>query len=383
MATANGSGESNANQVVIPCIVFFALTPIFIIIRLWSRIATRSTIGADDWTIMVSFVCVLVVQILMMFSVSYGFGRHVYELETQDRLMALKLFYVAQIFYKLTINLTKASILALYLRIFVQRWCRICCYVLVSIILAYMVATTASSIFQCSPISGAWDKSSKPTCIDLTKNWYANAGFSIATDILILLLPMQPIWASKLPVNQKRALMLVFALGGFVTVTSIMRSTTLKFSTKTPDMTYDIASTLWTMIEQNVAIICACLPMCRLPLAFLFPSTFGSTSRQRSSYKYGGSNNSHNAARSNKTSNNMSSSQHSSSHSAWQPYGGPAKTGGANRSIVHHSDDMSEEYILTSVKRQGSEDEGDGDGDAGAIRKTTRYEISYEREPSR
>ncbi|EGY21643.1 hypothetical protein VD0002_g6124 [Verticillium dahliae] len=383
MATANGSGESNANQVVIPCIVFFALTPIFIIIRLWSRIATRSTIGADDWTIMVSFVCVLVVQILMMFSVSYGFGRHVYELETQDRLMALKLFYVAQIFYKLTINLTKASILALYLRIFVQRWFRICCYVLVSIILAYMVATTASSIFQCSPISGAWDKSSKPTCIDLTKNWYANAGFSIATDILILLLPMQPIWASKLPVNQKRALMLVFALGGFVTVTSIMRSTTLKFSTKTPDMTYDIASTLWTMIEQNVAIICACLPMCRLPLAFLFPSTFGSTSRQRSSYKYGGSNNSHNAARSNNTSNNMSSSQHSSSHSAWQPYGGPAKTGGANRSIVHHSDDMSEEYILTSVKRQGSEDEGDGDGDAGAIRKTTRYEISYEREPSR
>ncbi|EEY19809.1 integral membrane protein [Verticillium alfalfae VaMs.102] len=170
MATANGSGETNANQVVVPCIVFFALTPIFIIIRLWSRIATRSTIGADDWTIMVSFVCVLVVQILMMFSVSYGFGQHVYELETKDRLMALKLFYVAQIFYKLTINLTKASILALYLRIFVQRWFRICCYVLVSIILAYMVATTASSIFQCSPISGAWDKSSKPTCIDLTKN---------------------------------------------------------------------------------------------------------------------------------------------------------------------------------------------------------------------
>ncbi|CRK25035.1 hypothetical protein BN1723_013500 [Verticillium longisporum] len=203
MATANGSGESNANQVVIPCIVFFALTPIFIIIRLWSRIATRSTIGADDWTIMVSFVCVLVVQILMMFSVSYGFGRHVYELETQDRLMALKLFYVAQIFYKLTINLTKASILALYLRIFVQRWFRICCYVLVSIILAYMVATTASSIFQCSPISGAWDKSSKPTCIDLTKNWYANAGFSIATDILILLLPMSRSGRASFPSTRR------------------------------------------------------------------------------------------------------------------------------------------------------------------------------------
>lgn len=77
-----------------------------------------------------------------------------------------------------------------------------------------MVATVGASIWQCSPIRGAWDKSIHPTCISLTKNWYANAGFAIATDILILGLPMQPIWTSKLPVNQKRALMSVFALGG-------------------------------------------------------------------------------------------------------------------------------------------------------------------------
>ena len=31
------------------------------------------------------------------------------------------------------------------------------------------------------------------------------------------------------------------------------------------------------MIEMNVAIICACLPMCRLPLAYIFPSILGST----------------------------------------------------------------------------------------------------------
>ena len=95
-----------------------------------------------------------------------------------------------------------------------QRWFRICCYVLIGIILSYMVATVCSSIFQCSPIRGAWDKSIPSTCISLTKNWYANAGFSIATDILILLLPMQPLWASKLPLRQKQILMLVFAFGG-------------------------------------------------------------------------------------------------------------------------------------------------------------------------
>lgn len=127
---------------------------------------------------------------------------------------ASQFFYVSQIFYKLTINLTKSSILLLYLRIFVQRWFRICCYLLLGIVLVYMVATTASSIWQCSPVEGAWDKSTRAKCISLTRNWYANAGYSIATDIMILCLPMQPIRASKLPAIQKKALMLVFALGG-------------------------------------------------------------------------------------------------------------------------------------------------------------------------
>ena len=31
------------------------------------------------------------------------------------------------------------------------------------------------------------------------------------------------------------------------------------------------------MIEENLAIICACLPVCRLPLAYAFPAYFSST----------------------------------------------------------------------------------------------------------
>ena len=123
------------------------------------------------------------------------------------------MFYIAQAFYKLTINLTKASILLLYLRIFVKRWFRVTCYTLLVIVLTYMVATTASSIWQCTPVVRAWDKSIPGTCISLTTNWYANAGFSIATDFIILGLPMYPIYESHLPVGQKIAVMVVFALG--------------------------------------------------------------------------------------------------------------------------------------------------------------------------
>jgi hypothetical protein len=95
----------------------------------------------------------------------------------------------------------------------VKKWFRVACYTLLGIIMAYMLATFASSVWQCTPVPRAWDKSIPGTCINITTNWYANAGFSIATDIIILGLPMYPIYTSQLPRSQKAALMVVFALG--------------------------------------------------------------------------------------------------------------------------------------------------------------------------
>lgn len=110
-------------------------------------------------------------------------------------------------------NMTKMSILMLYLRIFIQRWFRITCYVLLVIITSYMVAAFFASVFQCTPVARAWNKAIPGSCINITTNWYANAGFSIATDIIILTLPMYPLYKSKIILKRKIALMIVFALG--------------------------------------------------------------------------------------------------------------------------------------------------------------------------
>ncbi|RYP93561.1 hypothetical protein DL770_000303 [Monosporascus sp. CRB-9-2] len=274
LVEGNLPGDNNGPQIQIPAIVFFAVTSLFLAIRLWSRKQSRSGIGWDDWMIVISWAFAQIVSGLMLASCAYGFGQHIYNISPENKLIALKLFYTAQAFYKFTTNLTKTSILLLYLRIFVQNWFRITCYVLLGSILTYMVAATASSIWQCSPVARAWDKSLPGTCIDITANWYANAGFSIATDVVILTLPMFPIYQSRLPSSQKLALMVVFALGIFVTITSILRMLTLGFSSTSPDPTYDVASAVWTVIEQNVAVICACLPMCKCLLGRLFPSVF-------------------------------------------------------------------------------------------------------------
>ncbi|KAK3987647.1 integral membrane protein [Cladorrhinum sp. PSN332] len=279
MASDNLPGDSRAYQIQAPCIVFFVLTPFFVGVRLWARIKLRGWggLGWDDLSIVTAAVFATIVSGLMMGSCAYGFGQHIANLTRPNKLTTLKLFYVAQAFYKLSINMTKTSILILYLRIFPSKWFRVTCYVLISLILLYMMGTTASSIWQCSPLPRAWDKSIPGTCISITANWYANAGFSIATDVIILALPMHPIYTSQLPKSQKVALMVVFALGLFTTITSILRMQTLSFSSTSPDITYDIDSSIWTMTEIHLAIICACLPLCRLPLAYVLPVYFSSS----------------------------------------------------------------------------------------------------------
>lgn len=384
MVSGNLPGDSRALEIQIPCIVFFAVTPIFIAIRVWSRIQSRSGLGWDDWVIFASWVFAQTVSALMMASCAYGFGQHIKNLSVENKLMTLKLFYVAQAFYKLTINLTKASILLLYLRIFIQRWFRIACYVLLGIILSYMVATLASSIWQCTPIPRAWDWSIPGTCISIPKNWYANAGFSITTDILILLLPIQPIYTSKLPMNQKIALLVVFALGSFVTVTSILRMQTLNFSSTSPDRTFDIASSTWTIIEENVAIICACLPMCRKPLFYLFPSLSSSHKGSASSGYVSNSSNPQHSLKSGGTFKHAGTSR-----SDWSPYTENAESANkldldprrvAMRTQVMRAgnDDSSEEYILSPVGRRGGPTTDGSEEDGTVIRKIMAYEVTYD-----
>jgi hypothetical protein len=122
-------------------------------------------------------------------------------------------FYISQFTYKISINTTKASILLLYLRIFVQKRFRMACWILLGFVTLFGIATTLASVFQCTPIARTWNKSIKGVCVNTTIFWYANAGFSIVGDLVLLALPMPILYNLKLPLNQRLAVMLVFSLG--------------------------------------------------------------------------------------------------------------------------------------------------------------------------
>jgi hypothetical protein len=108
---------------------------------------------------------------------------------------------------------TKASIILLYLRLFVQKPFRIICRILMGFVITYGIATTLASIFQCTPIVRAWDKTTTGVCLNTTAFWFSNAALSIAGDVILIALPMPIIYKLKLKMNQKVSLMLVFCLG--------------------------------------------------------------------------------------------------------------------------------------------------------------------------
>jgi hypothetical protein len=185
------------------------------------------------------------------------------------------MFYLDQIFYKFTINLTKLSVLFLYLRIFSQRWFRITCYTCAAIVGGYAISSVFATIFQCTPVSYVFNKNLHGHCINITAFWYANAIYNIVTDVIILASVPGVVWSLQLSTRQRIGLTLVFGLGIFVFATSILRFTTLDVASKAHDTTFGtLKSTMWTTIEACTAVICACLPMIRTPIQRLFPKIF-------------------------------------------------------------------------------------------------------------
>ena len=135
-----------------------------------------------------------------------------------------------------------------------------------------------ATIFQCHPISRAWDRwSGSGTCVNLGVLWYANAIYNILTDFVIVLMVPPVIFKLQLPMRQKLVLACVFGLGVIVCAASISRLTTLYSSAYGDDITAgSLVSTIWTTIESGLGIVCANLPMLRTPLQHFFPHLFPS-----------------------------------------------------------------------------------------------------------
>ncbi|KEQ79011.1 hypothetical protein M438DRAFT_360070 [Aureobasidium pullulans EXF-150] len=254
-------------------------------LRLAIRLS-RHTTSYEDGFIAFAMLFSVLESAVAYLSAQNGYGALVSTLSDKQLARALMWFWWAQVMYKLTIWPTKLSILFLYLRVFgdtpnVTSFgvnFRKFVYGLMAFSAVFCVITLIVNVLTCIPVKHYWDKNSSGHCgVDPFSWWLSQSLLNTISDILILVLPM-PLVKNllQIPARQKLGLCLVFGLGGFVVIVTIMRITTFKSGGLGDDITYDGAVTLcWTLVETNVAIICACLPLLRPFIARMIPGFCG------------------------------------------------------------------------------------------------------------
>ncbi|GAB1317787.1 Rhodopsin domain-containing protein [Madurella fahalii] len=176
--------------------------------------------------------------------------------------------------YVFALTFTKISILCLYLRALNYPSVRLATKVLLGIVVASHLWIIISVCTTCIPLDAFWTPSKFATsyCHPFSVYW-SHSGLNIATDLLIFALPLTVLHKIRVPPRQKIALYFVFILAFCVCIISILR--TLQFIrgiTLADERTIGIAC--WTMLEVNIAVICACLTTIKPLLAPLFPWIF-------------------------------------------------------------------------------------------------------------
>ncbi|KAF2854713.1 hypothetical protein T440DRAFT_241456 [Plenodomus tracheiphilus IPT5] len=256
------------------------LAGLFVAARLTQRLVKKSGIGLDDYLIVAALVSSILLILTECQAVVYGYGRHYATLPQDSRITARKFFYGANIMYKVVLTFTKLSVVWLYYRIFAvsTKSFRTLCHIMNAWIVASGLAFTICTIFQCSPIHAFWDRSIPGyRCFKNEPWWISYATTQITTDFLLLAMPIPSIMKLSMGRAEKLGICLVFGTGGFVTFASIYRATTIARSASDPDPTWGpIPATIWSVIEANTGIICACLPMLRGPFVRLFGPILGS-----------------------------------------------------------------------------------------------------------
>ena len=284
---ANLGGSSNiGNDALIPTIIFTVLATIVVGLRWYTRCQISHCIGLDDYVILFalvssSFPVYIRVQltgmqllswtmcIIVGASVFKGIGSYGGYAEITQ---VIKLILSLNCLWIITINVTKASILTQYLRIFSTRPTRALCYIIMFLLIPSASWGLFGGIFLCIPTAKLWDPMLPGHCRDAQTYWSSVAAVDIALDFAVLILPMPSIAGLHLPRKQKVATVLLFVLGFLVCFVSVVRIATVLAASRKGDFVMSgIWSIIWSTIEANVGIMCACVLSLKPLATKLFP----------------------------------------------------------------------------------------------------------------
>ncbi|PVH81289.1 hypothetical protein DL98DRAFT_559877 [Cadophora sp. DSE1049] len=270
---------------------FGVISAAVVLLRMFTKYFTKATFGLDDTFMVLTLIVGVPSMVLTSHGIiSNGLGRDIWTLTPKQITDFVHAFYKMELLYFLQVSLLKLTLLFFYLRIFPAKTIKRIIWGTAVFDISFGVVFVLLAIFQCSPISfywKNWDGEHQGKCLNINALGWANAAISIVLDFWMLAIPISQLIHLKLHWKKKVGVAMMFVVGTFVTVVSIIRLQSLVTFAKSANPTWDnVPVSIWSTVEISVGMICACMPTIRILLVSLFPKIMGTTQLSRTPNKY-------------------------------------------------------------------------------------------------
>ncbi|MCJ1440854.1 MAG: hypothetical protein MMC23_001340 [Stictis urceolatum] len=263
-----GEGNDHAGrELVTSAFVMGFLSCSAVALRFVSRKIQRVPLMHDDWLILAALPFAIGLCTIDVAGFFYSnFGKHTVATLPASVRGFLISTWVFQILYDVAVSLPKLSMLALYWRVFGLSAFKWPLLVTAGVTWLFMISMVLTSIFSCNPVHGFWDLFTHSKCIDQLSFYIGQSVCNMTIDMTLLLLPIIPVRRLNIPLSQKIAVIIIFFLGIFVTISSAIRLKVLVGIAKSKkfDLTFSlVGASVWSVVEANLSIVCVCLPSMR------------------------------------------------------------------------------------------------------------------------
>ncbi|KAL1652045.1 hypothetical protein SLS58_000169 [Diplodia intermedia] len=280
---------SAADEILSITGVFSALALVVVMIRLYVRGWMLRFLGPDDYVMLFATVSIdlshkwecasakpvvqvlsIIVMVCFVEETKYGLGKHAVVMlsDPVSYTQFSKWLYIHSLIIMVAVSAVKVSI-ALFLMRLAERTRKVrFLWGMIVFLVLFTISCACTLIFQCSPISAAWDYSlrmppANAKCFSMST--FRNIGMfnsivNIVTDFLFASLPVPLIWELQINIRAKLTLASILSLGFFASAAAIVKCAMQWNVLDEPDWTVHDSFNVWNCIELNIGIVAACLP---------------------------------------------------------------------------------------------------------------------------
>ncbi|KAK3685176.1 hypothetical protein B0T22DRAFT_482166 [Podospora appendiculata] len=257
---ADWQDQQRQNGLIVTSVIMTTMATIFVVLRCISRFVIIKNPGLDDYFIIGALVFTIgyLIDIFVLRNNHLGFPMTM--LTPDNMINFIKTTLAVQVMYYTIVFCIKTSIVYTYLRFAVTTTFRNLCIGTITVHALFFFICFVVTLAQCNPLHRMWDltKTVEGTCINTTAFFYFTSAFNIITDIWILALPIKTLREIHRPTREKVALLIIFGVGTFAAVASIVRLHTIYTYTEATDPFREgVLVNVWSVIEVCIAISCA------------------------------------------------------------------------------------------------------------------------------